>query len=64
MTDYDLKLTKTTTAMYISRALAVLAAVFAFTTTIAALPTPGENAPAQDLCVLRRGEEGTAETAC
>ncbi|EAT84093.1 hypothetical protein SNOG_08925 [Parastagonospora nodorum SN15] len=41
MTDYDLELTKTTIAMYISRALSVLATVFAFTTTIAALPTPG-----------------------
>jgi hypothetical protein len=50
--------------MYFSRSLAVLATVFAFASTIAALPTPGENAAAQDLCIFRRGEEGETAVAC
>jgi hypothetical protein len=50
--------------MYILRSLAILATVFAFASTVTALPTPGDNAASQDLCVLKRGEEGEAAVAC
>jgi hypothetical protein len=50
--------------MYFSRSLAVLAVIFASMSSITALPVPGDDGVAQELCVFKREDGGETAVAC